>query len=107
MAEDSEKRLTQAQAHDLAQILKPIPKKVTGDKLWDRLLLLMNKGLWSPRYRRTPKRVVPVAVFDRVLDAMAQRLMDTYPEAPDPVTEQRIGEISDAIRDARDYLRGL
>jgi hypothetical protein len=86
------------------RLLKPVPSKFTDDAEWDWLLAKLGKALFSPRYQGTPKLVVPVRALDDILDRMAQRLMDTHPVAPDPVTEQRVGEISDAIRDARAFL---
>jgi hypothetical protein len=107
MSERLETRLTKAQAYDLAQLLKPVPQKTIGDTQWDRLLLLMNMALYSPKYRRRCELVAPVSAMDRILDLMAQRLLDTYPGPTDPTTEQRMGEISDAIQEARSYLRPL
>ncbi len=104
MSESPERRLSKAEAQTVYRLLKPVPIKLTDDAEWDWLSGQLGRALFSARYQRPPKLVVPVRILDDILDHMAQRLMDTYPVAPDPVTEQRVGEISDAIRDARAFL---
>jgi hypothetical protein len=103
MPEAPETLLSAAQAKQLAELLKPVPKKATGDLLWDLRLRHLNQMIFTA-WTRSKKDAATVAQTDSVLDGLAQRLLDTAPQSPDPVQEQAAGDIREAIRDARDFL---
>jgi hypothetical protein len=103
MPEASETLLSAAQAKHLAELLKPVPKKATGDLLWDLRLFRLNQMIFTA-WSRIKKDAATVAQTDSVLDALAQRLLDTYDPDADLVKEQRIVEISDALQEARRFL---
>jgi hypothetical protein len=95
--------LSAAQAERLAELLKPVPKKATGDKRWDLLHRRLNEALYTAM-KRQKKGAITVGQTDQLLDGLSQRLLDTYDPDADLVKEQRIGEISDALQEARRFL---
>jgi hypothetical protein len=103
MSEASERPLNADQAKRLAELLETLPRKATGDRRWDLLQRRLNQALYSAHTGRK-KNAPTVAETDAILDGLAQRLLDTAPQSPDPVQEQAAGDISEAIRDARDFL---
>jgi hypothetical protein len=106
MSQASEQLLSADQAKRLVELLDILPRKGTGDKRWDVLQLRLNVALYTA-YKRRKKGAATVAQTDALLDALLQRLLDTYPGATDPVTEQRVGDISDALNEARRFLGAI
>jgi hypothetical protein len=102
--EAPEQPLTVAQAKRLGELLKPVPKRATGDRGWDVPHRRLNEALYRSRYRTGKKDALTAAETDALLDRLLQRLIDTFPGDPDPVTEQRVGDISDALNEARRFL---
>jgi hypothetical protein len=107
-SEAPETLLSAADAKHLAALLKPARTKRQTVADWDEVQRRLNCGLWAASRGYSDYLTPTVRQVDDFLDAQAETLLELMRRLRvTPEQDERLGLVSDAIKEARQYLRGL
>jgi hypothetical protein len=107
-SEAPETLLSATDAKHLVALLKPARTKGQTVADWDDLQRRLNCGLWAASRGYSDFLTPTVRQVDQYLDGQAETLLELMRRLRvTPEQDERLGLVSDAIREARQYLAGL